>query len=214
VNKIQVQVYIKPKWLSIFMLAFIPWFSGCTTVPQAPKPPIFLPFNVQKAGNKVETEMRIEERKQYSFRLRFAYKKNDLEDDKRVRKLTGDSRQRYENRIDVGISTPMRFKIGEDGKAALQQDISEKGLTWIDSGIPTPLRFKINVIDNEGEKLLLEQDIPIMGLTSWGSGILDKIFAQVILNPGHYRVSVESLKDAPELVGTKITFCIDYRMKI
>lgn len=173
------QAITTARWLSIFMLAFLSCLSACAKAVGPPQPPIKLSFEVQKAGNRVETEMRIVERKQYSFRLKFLYKDNDEGDRVRVKKLVGEDGQ---------------FKSG-------------------DPGIPTPLRFKISAIDSTGEKPMLEQEITEMRLTSWGSGSYDKIFAFVTLNPGHYRVSVESLKDAPELVGTTVAFMIGFRSK-
>lgn len=176
------QANMKFRWLSVLMLAFLPWQSVCANGAQPPKPPIKLPFEVQMAGSKVETEMRIVERKQYSFALQFSYREGDQEDRTRVRKLVGS----YEK---------------------------DRNGNLIDAGIPTPLRFKINIIDAAGERPMLEQEIQVLELTSWGGDSFGKIFAFVTLDPGHYRVSVESLKDAPEIVGTTITFMIGFRSK-
>lgn len=82
-----------------------------------------------------------------------------------------------------------------------------------DPGIPTPLRLKISVIDSRGERSITEQDIPELRLRSWGSDHFNKHIAYVILKPGHYRVSVESLKDAPELLGTPTAFAIGFYAK-
>lgn len=176
------QLITKTKRLFIAMLAFFPWVTACANDARPPQPPLSFPFAVQQAGSRVETEMRIVERKQYSFRLQFSYKEGNQEDRERVRKLVGS----YEK---------------------------DRNGNLIDPGIPTPLKFKIYIIDASGERLMLERDIPVLGLTSWGGDSFGKIFAFEILNPGHYRVIVESLKDAPELAGTAITFVIGFRSK-
>lgn len=167
------------RWLSIFMLAFLPWLMACANDAQSPKPPLILPFEVQKAGSKVETELEVIEHREYIFSLRFGFKKNDEVDRARVKKLVGDDGQ---------------LKNG-------------------DPGIPTPLRFKINVIDATGERPMLEQEISELRLRSWGGDSFDKHIAYVILEPGHYRISIESLKDAPELVGTPIALGIGFYAK-
>ena len=160
--------------LFMVMLAFLPWLTACANDTHIPKPPLSLPFEVQKAGNKVETKLRVVEHREYIFSLRFGFKENDEEDRSRVKKLVGDDGQ---------------FKNG-------------------DPGIPTPLRFKISVIDATGERPMLEQVIPELRLRSWGGDSFKKHIAYVILKPGHYRISIESLKDVPELVGTPIAFSI------
>lgn len=52
-----------------------------------------------------------------------------------------------------------------------------------------------------GEHLVLEHEIEQLRLTSWGSNFFDKIFALIRLTPGRYRIHLESLKDALNLVG-------------
>lgn len=153
------------------MLAFLPWLTGCVNGPSS------LPFEVQKAGNKVEIEFRAAEHRGYFFNLLLMYKEGDQEDRARVRKLAGS------------------YEKDKNGKL-------------IEPGIPIVLRFKINVIDDSGERPMLEQEIPVLGLTSWGGDSFSKQITTVILKPGRYRISVESLKDAPELVGTPVIFSI------
>ena len=157
------------RWLSIFMLAFLPWLTACAKSN--------FPFEVQKAGNKVEIEYRVVKHEFYYFNLRLMYKEGDQEDRARVRKLAGS------------------YEKDKNGKL-------------IEPGIPIVLRFKINVIDSAGERPMLEQEIPVLGLTSWGGDSFSKQIAGVPLKPGRYRISVESLRDVPELVGTPVIFSI------
>jgi len=163
----------------IGILAFLPFFTACADRTQPPTPPLVLPFEVQKVGSKVETELRIVKRRQYVFSLQFRFNKNDAADRARVKKLVGEDGQ---------------FKNG-------------------DPGISTPLRFKISVIDAEGERPMLEQEISELRLRSWGSDCFDKHIDYVMLEPGYYRISVESLKAVPELDGTLTAFVVTYSLK-
>ena len=177
--KKQMRSLLAAGWLAIALMMILPWISACTDKTQPPTPPLTLPFEAQKAGSKVETELLVVDHREYSLSLRFGFKENNEEDRARVKKLVGDDEQ------------------------------SKNG----DPGIPTPLRIKIREIDASGEKPLLEQDIPVLRLRSWGGSGFDKHIAYVMLKPGHYRVSVESLKDAPELVGTPLSFSIGFYAK-
>ncbi|MBU0484385.1 MAG: hypothetical protein KKB30_07725 [Proteobacteria bacterium] len=137
-------------------------------------PPVVLPFAVQKAGNKVETELRIVDHREYIFSLCFNYKEGDQLDRERVKKLVGDN---YADK---------------NG----------------DPGIQTPLKLKITALQSTGENVIIEKDISDIRLRSWGGDSFSKHIDYIIMKPGHYRVSVESLKDSPELIGTEIFLTI------
>jgi hypothetical protein len=148
-----------------------------------PKPPIEIPFEVHKAGAKVETEIRVVEHREYIFDLEFKFKENDSEDRARVKKLVGDDYQ---------------LKNG-------------------DPGIHIPLRFKITSINAAGETPIFEKEIldpQDLRLKSWGGNNFDKLIAYFVLKPGLYRVSLESLKDIPELIGTPVFLRITYMVKV
>lgn len=168
-NNNQHRTNMKPRWLSFLVLALLPWLPGCAKAEW--------PFEVQKAGNKIEVEYRAREHRGYYFQIRLGYKKRDQADAERVGKLAG--------------------KYAKDRSGNL-----------IEPGVPILLRFKIYTIDASGEKLLLEQDVSELRTTSAGSGSYSKEIAMVILKPGRYRISVESLKDVPELIGTSVIFSI------
>lgn len=182
-NNNQRKFNLKPRCLSILMLVFLPWLSACANGSQPPKPPIKLPFEVQKAGSKVETEMRIVEEKEYRFALVFMYNKGDRVDGERVRKLAGDA------------------MIDKNGKL-------------VEPGIPILLRLKINVIDASGERQILEQEVSELRLSSYGSDHFNKQIIYLTLKPGYYRVSLESLMDVPELIGTPVIFQIGFYSKL
>ena len=170
------------KRLLLAMLTIFPWLAGCAQSGQLPKPPISLPFEVQKAGSRVETDMRIVDAREYQFHLRYLYDKNNVLDAQRVSKLAGSS--------DLGI----------DGKP-------------LKLGVPVVLKFYLRQIDTTGEKLILEQEISDMQVVAYGSGYRLKKIISLKLSPGHYRVNVESLKDAPELIGTPVEFFIAFISK-
>lgn len=182
-NKNLVRSITKARWLSIALMAALPWLSACANSAQPPKPPLSLPFEVQKAGSKVETELQIVEDKEYRFTLLFLYKENDEEDRARVRKLAG------------GQGVDKNFKL-------------------IEPGIPISLKVKINIIDSTGERTMFEQEVSELSLSGWGSGRFSKRIIYLTLKPGHYRVSIETLKDVPELLGTSVIFQIGFYSKL
>ena len=162
------------KLLFFAILIILPWFSACAKDAQSPKPPIVLPFAVEKAGNKVETEMRIVEHREYTFSLQFSYKEGDQADRARVKRLVGDD---------------MQDKNG-------------------DPGIPTPLKLKVSVIEPAGGRVIVDKEIQKLRLRSWGGDSFDKHIDYIKLEPGHYRVSIESLQDAPDLTGIPVALVI------
>jgi len=181
-NDSERRITTKSRWLFVAMLAFLPWLTACAKDAALPQPPINLPFEVQKAGRKVETEMRIDEEKEYRLALLFMYKKGESADFERVGKLAG----RYDK---------------------------DKSGRLIEPGVPIALRLKIFVIESSGDRLIFEQDVSELRTTSVGSGQFNKQVAYLILKPGHYHVSIESLKDVPELIGTPVDFQIAFYSK-
>ncbi len=164
---------IKPGWLSIFMLALLPWLSGCATAER--------PFEAQKAGAKIEVEFRAREHRGYYFILSFMHKKFDRTESDRIHKLLG---REWKNK---------------NGELTIP-------------GIPTLLRLRIYEVD-AAEEPIFEEDIQTFGITSAGSDSVDRDIAMVILQPGRYRISVESLKDVPELIGIPVIFRIGMAAK-
>lgn len=160
------------------LLAVMPFLSACKASEDMPKPPLSLPFEIQRAGNKIETKLRVVEHRHYLFNLRLMYKESDQEDRARVRKLAG------------------AYQMDKNGKL-------------IEPGVPIQLRFKINAIETAEERPMLEKDIlqpEEIRTISHGADSFNKRFATVILKPGHYKISVESLRDMPELAGTSVLF--------
>lgn len=82
-----------------------------------------------------------------------------------------------------------------------------------DTGIPTPLRLKISVIEPAGERLLVDKEISELKFNSFGASFFRKEIDQVELEPGQYRISVESLSNVPELADVKVVFSIGHDKK-
>jgi hypothetical protein len=160
--------------LLLTLVFFCAWLSGCSVENEngVPTPPLKIPFAVQTAGAKIETEVQVVDHKNYIFNLAFMFKEHDENDRVRVKKLVGED---------------MQYKDG-------------------DSGIPTSLHFKITLIDTVGEKIIFDQVLKDLRLRSWSGTSYSKHITDVALKPGHYLISVESLKDAPELMGTPVIF--------
>lgn len=153
------------------LLAVIPFLSACKESEEdgLPTPPISLPFELQKAGAKIETAFRIEEDRKYSFELGFRF--NDQSDRKRVAKLVGHPKQEA-------------------------------------VGIPIQLRIRVTRIAVAEEIVMLNKEISDPTLTGFSADQFIKNIVSIHMSPGYYRVSVESLKDVPELQGTQIEFAI------
>jgi hypothetical protein len=80
-------------------------------------------------------------------------------------------------------------------------------------GVSIPLRLKIGIIDASGNKTLLERDILEEEMWAYGADNFKKKIVTVSLKPGHYRISVETLEDTPELIGTAVELGIGYDHK-
>lgn len=175
--KIEGNIRINSLTLLTIILTICPWLSAHANHSLLPKPPIAMPFAVEHAGNKVETEVRIVKEQSYSLVLYFMHRKNDREERARIRKLTGSAKKNKEGRA-------------------------------VEPGIPIPLTIKISVIESQEEHLIVDTELSELTLESWGADSLTKVITKLILKPGRYRVSIESLKDIPELKGTRINFGI------
>lgn len=168
---------IKSLALLAIILSSCPCSSAYAKLGLPPKPPIVLPFAVELAGNKIETDVRIVKEQSYSLVLYFMYKENDREDRARIRQLIGRATRNKEGRV-------------------------------IEPGIPIPVRIKISAVESQKERLIVDTELSEHELESWGADSFKKVMTELFLKPGHYRVCIESLKDIPELKGTRINFGI------
>lgn len=115
------------KRLLLAMLTLFPWLLGCT---QNPQPPITLPFEVQKAGIHIETDMEIVQEMEYRFSLLYLYHQGDEVDFKRVGELAGDSGldekgELIKPGVPVLVKLTIRLIEPAGEKVTFEQDISK-----------------------------------------------------------------------------------------
>lgn len=157
-----------------------------------PRPPVYVPFDITKKGNKAEMMIRlIDERRSYPFGISFRYKEGDWADVDRVFKLTGDS---------SGCRTD------KDGKCERNKYGEVIYVKPKESGVPTPIRLKIFLITDDKSELIYDKEIDPVRSSGAGSGTITKGVGSPILEPGIYKAEIESLRDCPELIGEKIEF--------
>lgn len=78
----------------------------------------------------------------------------------------------------------------------------------IEPGISIPLRLKINLLGPSGTKLLVDREFWEQEMYAEGSDRFLKTITVVRLTPGRYNVSIQYLKDVPELRGTPVALTI------
>jgi hypothetical protein len=183
VNRFRNKTRLSISFILLFLFTLL--ITGCEGSGKQKEPtlPIKLPFAVHKAAATVSTELRIIEKREYPFFLIFMFNPQDRADEKRVRKLVG------------GLSIN-----NFTGRNA-------------DPGIPISLKIVISTIDTSGERLLLEKEVVTEGSISYGSNSFDRLIGLIELAPGLYRVTVQSLKDIPELSGTEVILDISQRLR-
>ena len=155
--------------------------TACSGQTTALKPPVQVPFLVERAGSRVQIEISISEYRGYWFNLEFPYKKDDNADFLRIRQLTGNNeRDRY-------------------GKI-------------VPSGVPLQIRLSIVGRNSAHEKVQYEKTSDPF-LASYGSGYVTKRIDEVLLKPGRYVVSAESLLDAQQFNGAHAEFSVSWHPK-
>ena len=157
-----------------------------------PEPPVYVPFDITKKGNKAEIMFRLtDDRRSYPFGITFRYKEGDWKDVDRIFKLTGD------------IPT---CKTDKDGKCERNKYGEVIYVKPKEPGIPTPVRLKIFLITDNKSELVYEKEIDPALYSGGGSGRIAKGVGNPILEPGIYKAEIESLRNCPELIGEQIEF--------
>ena len=160
------------------------FLSGYVTSPSVPSPPIRIPFAVHKAGSKVDVTFLVREDYKFLFALEYLYRNDDLKVKERIRELAGTG----------------------------QSDASGH---HVDTGIPVYLKFRLVQINGETgtEKIIHDEELSAHDPRSWGHESIDKRIVSIPLSVGYFRVSVENLRDVPELSDIAVNFELieDYR---
>jgi len=183
-----------------------------------------VPIDITKKGNKLETFIKIEEDYSYVFQLEFRFDdprmskyewvemvksffprrpstQDELKDYNRVRYLVGRAEWENNKRIDYpGIPTPVHLivtKIEKDGSQKVVFDIVNEPIKW---GSGTPTAFHKRIVSYNRDKLLR---LGIDNASAIDSRKYD-LGKSPHLSLGIYKITLESLKDSPELIGTDI----------
>jgi hypothetical protein len=162
------------KFLSLWGVAIAAlWLTACSEESTVPKPPLVIPFALDKGGEVVEFEVRIVERQTYTFGLGFSANVRDRNDSERVLKLVGD---------------PWKDASGR----------------YLNLGEPLRIRLKIDSAVQSGGEFAFDQSTAEIARYSMDSNGYNKQIANVLLDPGHYKVRIENLQPAPAVRGTPV----------
>ena len=100
---------------------------------------------------------------------------------------------------------PGRYRLSAESLQHIKQLAGEYEQKPGKLGISTPLRLTITALDGSGEHpMLIMENLELQGRNS--SDDFVRHIAWVLLQPGRYRVRIESLKDVPELLETPVKF--------
>lgn len=169
------------------ILAVLVMMLVCFTACEAagPKQHIILnePFEVHKAGAKIATEVHVKKAHHYWFELIFLHNKAD------------DEAERERVKKLVGS-----WEKNKDGMS-------------IEPGIPIPLKITISVIDAAGEHPVTEKEVFVGSVWAGGAGGYRRAIGAIEIPAGHCRITVQSMKDIPELANRKVNLGIRYRMQ-
>ncbi len=102
----------------VFLLSSL---SACTNNSQIPEPPLSFPFDTQKAGFKIETDMRVVGYNSFQFGFKLGFKEGDATDRARVKKLAGDHAQDMTGKlIQAGVPIAVRLRINALNPSTLE----------------------------------------------------------------------------------------------
>lgn len=195
-------------FLMIVLVTCISRISACSQDEEKnirpPVPPIELPLDVQKVGNKIETEFQIidDSRGLFALNLNYLFEENDQITRKRAWELSGGEGiwQDSPEKVSIPVGNPMRLYAG--------RWLPDKKLK------PAPLAIKLAIsrIDNNLLNPLIQKEISTheFGLSSFGASHLEKQLLVFPLKTGRYNLSVEVLSTSPEFNQTPITFKITF----
>lgn len=102
--------------------------TACSGKMTTLKPPVKVPFLVEKAGSLVEIELTISEYRGYFFNLEFPFHRDDEADFLRVRKLIGSGEtSRDGSPVDPGV--PLRILLEIDGRDSSGEKVYYKKIS-------------------------------------------------------------------------------------
>jgi len=188
-----------------------------TKYEKALKPPISIPFDITKQGNKIELELKIKESNSYSFRLEFYY-----DDPRRSKYWIVELVKHYLpqkkysdeewNEVMKDYNRVYRL-IGTEELVVDSKPEEAYKSHWVKyPGIPTPIHLTIIKLEDDGSSKVVFDEVRDKweGQNFVGCGPLscNKELERTGLEKANYKISVQVIKDSPELANTKIHFAI------
>jgi len=161
------------KFIWIGLLSVV-GMTACAEQSTILKPPLEIPFSLDKGDEVAEFEIHIIEKQTYTFGLGFYFNINDPNDSWRVLKLTGTS-----------------SKDSHTGE-------------YVDLGVPLKLRLQIKSKDENISYFDFDKMESKIGNYAAGGKSFDKKIANILLEPGSYKVRLINLIAAPAMQGTLI----------
>jgi len=219
---------------SIHIFCFI--FLLLISIPQAMsnevrKPlsiPVSQPFDLTKATNKLEIEIKIEEEKQHTFYLTFfenvKARSSVLEKKNKfwysdamtyVKLFTLIPYYAVKNHLFSSQIVELNHHqsklaeiLGNKPNHKVENGIDVYFFNSLqERGILTPIRLSIYRVNQDEEQKIYDKKVdPIPHEYSW---VYNRVIDYLILKPGLYRVTAEVLKDNPYLIGFLSDFRID-----
>lgn len=147
---------------------------------EGPKPPTKFPFPVHKEGATVTTEMKIKKAHHYWFELTFLHNKAD------------DDAERERLKKLVGS-----WQKNHEGES-------------MEPGIPIPIKITVSVIDSSGVRNVFEKELLVGSVWSGGVGGWNRAIGAIEIPAGYSRITVQSMKDIPELANREVVLEIRY----
>lgn len=115
--------------------------TACSGKETILKPPVQVPFLVERAGSRVQIEITISEYRDYWFNLEFPYKTDDNADFLRIRQLTGNYEKDRDGKL-VPSGVPLQIRLSIVGQNSAHEKVqyektSEPTLASYGSGYVT-----------------------------------------------------------------------------
>lgn len=108
----------------LFCLGVLGGTAGCAVKEKGEKPPLFVPFAVERAGNRISFDMIITEAHIYSIQLRYLYEKGDRD---RVWKLVGGSIKDESGKwIELGAPVTLHINVTQTENDAALTKLDEQ----------------------------------------------------------------------------------------
>ena len=186
----------------LVLLCVVPWLTACANDSKALKPPLEVPFALDKGGEIVELELRIIEKQTYTFGLGFIFNNNPQSEWKQALGSFG-LRFPLKDNERVDQSNWQRvFNLTGDG---VKNTLTGK---YANPGVPLRVNLKIESSEKGENSFELDQEITEIPLYANDGVSRERKIANILLHPGLYKIRVLNVDAAPAAKGTPINFHI------